>query len=626
MSDPATSSAPPAYDPPITSTAKSPRRSSSPSGLPSPPTSPSPSRYSHSYSNSNYRPGLFARSPSKRPLLERSRTSLLDELLPTPTSSTFPSNSNSYFSSKQADSGSLSHVIRRAGSVAVITIFLLSITFMASTSTTSPVGMLKSGAASGLKQVFGVGNQAEIGSWISQDVSSSNTDTSINDSLSQVQDGTASGSGSGSGSDTDSDSEPLEQVKPGVDFDHYKMLKTLPPGTIDISSAGQRLIFIGDIHGSHDPLLRLMDKISYSPNTDRLIHVGDLIAKGSKNNELLWWMNERRILGVRGNHDQTVIQWRGWMEWAGGENWEEFIDNLNDEDDEGLVLEQLKKQNKDWPKGWKWKGEHWKIARNMPKRLYLYLLDLPLVLHLPSLHSIVVHAGLLPYDITKSDSDHQQPLIQFSNMTSSPEAGKEEIEMIRNSEEISLLFDIPQNSIPWNLLNIRSITKKNKVTKSNSKGKPWSILWNKQMKRCNGKGKWSSGSLGESSVEHESESNQNQDQSIENQEDVANIDKKSIEIRQKPGSPSTSSTTPSTEVDTQAGDLGCSPVTVIYGHAAGRGLDIKPFSKGLDTGCVYGRKLTVLVLGDLKGLKGESVRVGDHQGILVSENCGEGGT
>jgi hypothetical protein len=32
--------------------------------------------------------------------------------------------------------------------------------------------------------------------------------------------------------------------------------------------------------------------------------------------------------------------------------------------------------------------------------------------------------------------------------------------------------------------------------------------------------------------------------------------------------------------------LRCSPVTVIYGHAAGRGLDIKPFSKGIDTGCV----------------------------------------
>lgn len=46
------------------------------------------------------------------------------------------------------------------------------------------------------------------------------------------------------------------------------------------------------------------------------------------------------------------------------------------------------------------------------------------------------------------------------------------------------------------------------------------------------------------------------------------------------------------EVDEEA--LRCSPVTVIYGHAAGRGLDIKPFSKGIDTGCVVSGDLQVV--------------------------------
>lgn len=77
---------------------------------------------------------------------------------------------------------------------------------------------------------------------------------------------------------------------------------------------------------------------------------------------------------------------------------------------------------------------------------------------------------------------------------------------------------------------------------------------------------------------------------------------------------------------------------------AGRGLDIKPFSKGIDTGCVvsgtfshgslggcplirsqYGRQLTALVLGDIRKLKGRPVRVGDHQGMLVSVDCQKGG-
>lgn len=32
--------------------------------------------------------------------------------------------------------------------------------------------------------------------------------------------------------------------------------------------------------------------------------------------------------------------------------------------------------------------------------------------------------------------------------------------------------------------------------------------------------------------------------------------------------------------------LPCYPSTVVYGHAAARGLDIKRWSKGLDSGCV----------------------------------------
>jgi predicted phosphodiesterase len=49
-----------------------------------------------------------------------------------------------------------------------------------------------------------------------------------------------------------------------------------------------------------------MDKLGYRQDNDVLIHVGDLVAKGEKNNEVLGWMAQRRVLGVRGNHDQPV--------------------------------------------------------------------------------------------------------------------------------------------------------------------------------------------------------------------------------------------------------------------------------------------------------------------------------
>lgn len=38
------------------------------------------------------------------------------------------------------------------------------------------------------------------------------------------------------------------------------------------------------------------------------------------------------------------------------------------------------------------------------------------------------------------------------------------------------------------------------------------------------------------------------------------------------------------------------PVTVVYGHYAGRGLDIRRFTKGLDSGCVRGGRLTAMVI------------------------------
>ncbi|WWC67779.1 uncharacterized protein I206_101691 [Kwoniella pini CBS 10737] len=564
---------PPPYDPPVI------HQNSSPS---SPSSNYSPS--SHRYNQPHHR--SFTNS---RPNLKRSKPSILDELLPTPSEQNKSSNS------------SLNLIIRRAGSVAIISIFILSITFMAFTTTTNSVDIRIEGGGrrrEGLKDIFRNDNHAEILNLSDQQITfPDNQSEEYNDSSSSENDI--------DDDETDEEITPENLNKPKQDFDQYKMLKVLPPGTIDIDSSDKRLIFIGDIHGSYDPLLRLMDKISYNPVSDRLIHVGDLIAKGPKNNEVLEWMRDHKILGVRGNHDQAVIQWRLWMEWAGGKDWQAYIDSLSF-DDENSASKELQKHGKGWPKNWKWKSEHWEIAKNLPDDLFQYILDLPLIIHLPTLHTIVVHAGLLPFDPTKSISSKIQPLIQFSNisLSSNSELSMDE-ESIRNSQEMSILLDIPQNTIPWNLIEMRSVfmkgKKKGKITKNGKKGIPWSEIWNKEIKRCKG----------------HSQSN------LLKKEKEQKKSFKKIEKRQKPGSPTISVQGDSSNIES---DLGCSPVTIIYGHAAGRGLDIKPFSKGIDTGCVYGRDLTVLVLGDLTGLKGETVNVGEHQGLLVNESCGKGGT
>lgn len=51
-------------------------------------------------------------------------------------------------------------------------------------------------------------------------------------------------------------------------------------------------------------------------------------------------------------------------------------------------------------------------------------------------------------------------------------------------------------------------------------------------------------------------------------------------------------------------------MTVIYGHDAKTGLAIREYTKGLDSGCVKGGKLTALVIED--GGKQSLVQVNCH--------------
>jgi Calcineurin-like phosphoesterase len=70
-----------------------------------------------------------------------------------------------------------------------------------------------------------------------------------------------------------------------------------------------RTIIIGDVHGCLDELLTLVSRCRYAAG-DRLILVGDLVAKGPDSIGVVSWARESRVEAVLGNHEEHVLRAR----------------------------------------------------------------------------------------------------------------------------------------------------------------------------------------------------------------------------------------------------------------------------------------------------------------------------
>jgi hypothetical protein len=228
----------------------------------------------------------------------------------------------------------------------------------------------------------------------------------------------------------------------------------------------------------------LLDKVSYDKSSDVLVHVGDIMAKGGQQGSIsvLSYMASNNVTGVRGNHDQKIIEWRGWISYIktlpGGRRWLEgkyakYIKAEAEGVSPDIWVKKEKKQDKSkwWsmvPRGWVLFGEHFKIAHAMTDAQYSYLVSLPITLYIPSAHTYVVHAGLLPSDPNYAFNHHRQPLAHVPSYPPATKKGKsqsknETVPILRELQELAIL-DVPQNRVPWDILNIRSVLD-GKVTK-----------------------------------------------------------------------------------------------------------------------------------------------------------------
>ena len=68
-----------------------------------------------------------------------------------------------------------------------------------------------------------------------------------------------------------------------------------------------RTVIVGDVHGCLDELERLLAAVALAPG-DRLVMVGDLVAKGPESAGVVKLLRERGAESVLGNHDAHLLR------------------------------------------------------------------------------------------------------------------------------------------------------------------------------------------------------------------------------------------------------------------------------------------------------------------------------
>jgi hypothetical protein len=129
-----------------------------------------------------------------------------------------------------------------------------------------------------------------------------------------------------------------------------------------------RTIIVGDVHGCRSELEGLLDRVAFASG-DRLVFVGDLVARGPDSLGVLDVARTTGAIVVRGNHEQRLLDWRrARAAWMHGE---------------AAAKPPIGRMHRD-------------LARSLRPVDWTLLETSPLFLELPEHGACVVHAGLLP--------------------------------------------------------------------------------------------------------------------------------------------------------------------------------------------------------------------------------------
>ncbi len=118
-----------------------------------------------------------------------------------------------------------------------------------------------------------------------------------------------------------------------------------------------RTLIVGDVHGCTGELETLLEHVAFVEESDRLVLVGDLVARGPDSHGTLALARRLAARVVRGNHENKLLAWRHRHEPLG--------------------------------------PEHARVAQALGEEEWAQLAGMPLWIDLPEHGVRVVHAGVL---------------------------------------------------------------------------------------------------------------------------------------------------------------------------------------------------------------------------------------
>jgi hypothetical protein len=161
----------------------------------------------------------------------------------------------------------------------------------------------------------------------------------------------------------------------------------------------QRTIVVGDIHGCADELEQLVQKTGWQPG-ERLVLVGDLVAKGPDSQRVIAFARRAGAEAVMGNHDAHVLRLRDMAQ--------------------GRVAGDGRPP----------RPEHQQVLDTLTDPDWAYLEALPLLLRLGperagAPDTVVVHAGAIPgVPLEQQEREHLLTLRSFSREGEPTKKGK----------------------------------------------------------------------------------------------------------------------------------------------------------------------------------------------------------